>query len=135
MYLRGALAGILLMSSMSACTNGKSAGSSEVVAPDNDAIKVPDAPGVAGTTPDKIAGEGTAAPQAALQSPDKKEKLATTATTSSELNVRKGPGMSQEVVRILKKGEKVQILTCKSSWCQISEGEFVGEKFLIRDSK
>ena len=47
------------------------------------------------------------------------------------LNVRKGPGMKFEVVRVLNKGEKVKALGRENLiWVKIGENEYVSSKHL-----
>lgn len=48
-----------------------------------------------------------------------------TGTTTARLNVRKGPGMNNGIIRVLEKGVKVTIYEEKSGWGRIGTGEWV----------
>ena len=54
--------------------------------------------------------------------------------TTSLLNVRSGPGMSNGVVRTARFKEKVEVIETKGNWAKIAEGEFVA-KFFLSDSE
>lgn len=65
-------------------------------------------------------------------------KTATTVTktvTANKLNVRKGPGTGYPVVRIIKKGTTVKVLSdtttsINDGWAKIGENEYVSTKFI-----
>lgn len=104
--------------------------------------KVPDAPGGdAGETTPKAAGSGDAGHAAKTLTPsqpenEKKPPVAVAddagamVVTTGALNVRKEGSSKGAVVRTLKKGEKVRPVNCAKGWCKLSDGEFVGQKFL-----
>lgn len=135
-----------LLMGLSACTGDQS--TEEPVAASDDAPPaIPDAPGDAGETAEKPAGQGqvnaaeqaestanATAPNAQETTKPAQPSAATselTVTSSvSFLNVREGPGMSHSPVRTLKGGEKVMVVECKLGWCQIGSGEYVAQKFL-----
>jgi|LauGreDrversion4_2_1035121.scaffolds.fasta_scaffold498828_2 hypothetical protein len=98
-------------------------------------IRIPDSPGVSGFTTDKPAGEGSAGAIVPTPSKAAGSQLggAGTAVTISAVNVRKGPGKTFEVSRVLRAGEQVAIQSCKLGWCKIAESEYVGERLLKRD--
>jgi uncharacterized protein YgiM (DUF1202 family) len=127
-------AALLLMMTWSC--SGDEPAAEEPVAPTEEA-KVPDSPGDAGQTAEKPAGEGDAtaeapAPVEKSTSPEVKETGVGSemTVTAGALNVRSGPGMSHGVVRVLKKGEKVNASDCGKGWCKIGEGEYAGAKYL-----
>jgi len=122
------------------------------------ADKVPDAPGQAGLTAEKAAGEGQAAAAQAEKSlpnmnaaeaaakaaadkgmagqkTDKAPAAAEAApmdmvVVPGALNVRSGRGTKHPSVRIVKKGEHVKAQDCKTGWCKIGDNEYVSQKFL-----
>lgn len=91
---------------------------------------IPDTPG--GEAAEKPAGAGQAgeakAPAAKAEAAPAAPGERTVATGA--LNVRSAPGMSSNVVRVLKGGERVKPISCEKGWCKLAEGEFVGEKNL-----
>src|SRR4051794_36436597 len=92
----------------------------EPVAADGQTPAVPDAPGgEAGTTAEKAAGAGTAGEQAAAEKKAEAPAGATAMVTTSAVNVRKGAGTKNGVVRVLKQGEAVQAQGCAKKWCKI----------------
>ena len=97
---------------------------------------VPDAPGEAGET-----GPKSDMPQTDPTKPGggaKTAKTSANAATNGEMtvnfdwvNVRKGPGMKFEVVRMIKKGTKVGVTGKENGiWSKIGESEYVTDKFL-----
>ena len=52
------------------------------------------------------------------------------ATQSQNLNVRSGPGTNYKVVRSLKKGSKVTVISTSGSWSQIGNNEWVSTSYL-----
>lgn len=59
-------------------------------------------------------------------SQDKTNAVVTLGSTSSKLNVRKGPDTSTAIVGTLKHGEKVQVLAVSGSWRKITSGTITG---------
>lgn len=102
--------------------------------------RVPDAPGDAGETAEKPAGEGQAngapAPQgtpsqpAVQSSPTPGDASTGVMVANTDVNVRSAPDKTSSVVRVLKKGTKVDVKSCKRGWCQVGEQEHVAQKFL-----
>lgn len=124
------------------CTDD-SAPQEPVAATDEAKPPVPDQPGGnSGETKDKPAGEGAAgqaaAPAAPAPAPEKSVPPPAPAVAAGStmmvniafLNVRKGPSMKDEKLRIVKQGDKLQVQGCKLGWCQIGAAEYVGQKFL-----
>ena len=129
---------------------GDQPSTTETVAADDKAPKVPDVPGGSGEGQEKAAGTGSAgaetapatAPAAADRTPGTKGKgakgggtatnwKAGEATIDAELvNIRSTGAMTGSVVKKMKKGEKVTIKECKAGWCEIGEGQFVAGKML-----
>lgn len=50
--------------------------------------------------------------------------------TVGGLNVRNGPGMKHKVVRVLKKGTTVSVVSCSGNWCKLGEQEYASKKYL-----
>jgi len=99
------------------------------------ATAVPDAPGMeSGESPAPDSDPGTAP---AESEPKMQESQAPAAgqqammvVEPSHLNVRQGPGMSHDVVRVILQGETVSILGQEGLWAQIGENEYVSTRFL-----
>lgn len=50
--------------------------------------------------------------------------------TANKLNVRKGPGLTYEAVKILKKGDKVTVFKTQDGWANIGNSEWVSMSFI-----
>lgn len=48
------------------------------------------------------------------------------ATTTTDLNMRAGPGTKYRVVMVLPRGAMVDVQSCQSSWCRVAVGSRVG---------
>jgi hypothetical protein len=118
------------------CTGGND-GASEPVGPDETPPAIPDAPGESGESAEKPAGAGEAGtdelPETEKSKPniDAAKGAAGSGTVDTgALNVRSGPGMKHDVVKVLMRGEKVSVSECGDVWCKIGEGQYVSKKFL-----
>lgn len=140
---------ILLASASWSCA-GDEAATKEPV--DAKTPAIPDAPGDAGETAAKPAGE--AAPSNAAKDQEKLDAAAKAAAakrgnysanadakvsgdmyvTSGTLNVHSSASMKGKTVRTLKKGDKVTVSSCDGAWCTIGPKEFVSKKFLSADA-
>jgi uncharacterized protein YgiM (DUF1202 family) len=150
MMLRLGLVAMLAAASWSC--SGDEEQPKEPVTTEPAAATLPDQPG-SETTAEKPAGEGTAdaqapAPEAtpeaapAVETSQPNTEAAAAATPAGggdemvvragALNVRKGPGTKHAVVRVLKRGEKVQAQSCKGNWCQIGESEYVSKRHIAK---
>ena len=119
---------------LTGCTGGDSA-PTEPVANDQATPSIPDSPGESGESAEKPAGAGeagTALPATEKSQPnvDAASKAGAAGTTNSFVNVRSGPGMRFEIVKVLKKGEAVNATDCGVVWCKIGEGQYIAKKFL-----
>jgi uncharacterized protein YgiM (DUF1202 family) len=119
---------------LSACASDEVATSQEPVANEAPPV-IPDAPGDAGETSPKPAGQGqagevAATPQAPAAAAPAPAAVGDKTVVPGALNVRSGPGMDQPVVRTIPKGAKVQTQSCALGWCKIGESEYVGSKHL-----
>lgn len=115
-----------------ACTGGE--GAKEPVTPDDSAPPIPDIPGQSGESAEKPAGEGEAGEVAEKSQPNvggaQGVSGGTHTVNSGALNVRSGPGMKFDVVKVLQKGTTVTLSECGPVWCKIGEGEYVSKKFV-----
>jgi hypothetical protein len=135
------------------CSGDDNQAPKEPVAAEQDTNKVPDNPGTSGeAAATKPAGAGQAnADQAAMpatpekSTPDTAAAANTTPTPQEKaaaegemmvkagaLNVRKGPGTKNPVVRTLKRGEKVSPMSCDKGWCKLADNEYVSKKYLTK---
>ncbi len=122
---------------LTGCTGGDTA-PSEPVANDQAAPSIPDSPGESGESTEKPAGAGEAGAtlpateksQPNVEAANRSAPPAAGTVNSGALNVRSGPGMKFEVLRVLKKGEAVNATECGIVWCKIGEGQFVSKKYL-----
>ena len=48
----------------------------------------------------------------------------------ARLNIRKAPSMEADVVRVVTKGEELEVLGTKHGWCELEDGSFCVAKFL-----
>ncbi len=97
-------------------------------APEKALVEIEDEP--AGEQPETIAAE-----QLDIAAADPSEHVESSTTGRfwvdiSHLNVRSGPGMEFNVVRVIKGGTEVSSLSRKGIWVQIAENEFVSIHFL-----
>lgn len=124
---------------LTGCTDGGSA-PTEPVANDQSTPSIPDSPGESGESAEKPAGAGEAGtkdlPATEKSQPNLEAAKGSAASTaagtvnSGALNVRSGPGMKFEVIKVLQKGESVTATDCGVVWCKIGEGQYVSKKFL-----
>jgi hypothetical protein len=118
---------------LTGCTGGDSAPTEPVA---NEATPSnPDSPGESGESAEKPAGAGEAggalpATEKSQPNVDAASRSGAPGTTNAYVNVRSGPGMKFEVLRVLKKGEAVNATDCGAVWCKIGEGQFIAKKFL-----
>lgn len=120
---------------LAGCTGGEEA--KEPVAPDNQPPTIPDIPGDSGESAEKPAGAGQAGEVSEKSQPNVEaarevQSAGAEAGTvnSGALNVRSGPGMKFEVVKVLQKGETVSLTECGAVWCKIGEGQYVSKRFV-----
>lgn len=120
---------------LAGCTGGEEA--KEPVAADDKPPTIPDIPGDSGESAEKPAGTGQAGEVAEKSQPNVEAARASQPTAgepgtvnSGALNVRSGPGMKYEVVRVLQKGEKVTLSDCGAVWCKIADGQYVSRRFI-----
>lgn len=115
------------------CTGGDTAPTEPVI---NEATpSIPDSPGESGESAEKPAGSGEAggalsAKENGQSNVDSASRSGASGTTNSFVNVRSGPGMKFEVVKVLKKGEAIKATDCGAVWCKIGEDQYVAKKFL-----
>jgi hypothetical protein len=123
---------------LTGCTDGANT-PTEPVANDQSAPSIPDSPGESGESAEKPAGAGEAgakelpATEKSQPNLDAANRSASTApgtVNSGALNVRSGPGMKFDVIKVLQKGEAVTATDCGVVWCKIGEGQYVSKKFL-----
>jgi hypothetical protein len=118
---------------LTGCTGGDSVPTEPVT--NESAPSIPDSPGESGESAEKPAGTGeagTALPASEKSQPnvDAASKVEAPGTTSSVVNVRSGPGMKFEVVKVLKKGEAVNVTECGVVWCKIGDRQYIAKRFL-----
>lgn len=122
------------------CTDGNDK-ASEPVAKDDTPPTIPDMPGESGESSAKPAGAGEAGtaelPQTEKSQPNVEAAKSSASSTdgtgtvkTGALNVRSGPGMKHEVVKVLRSGEKVTLTDCGVVWCKIGENEYVSKRFV-----
>lgn len=58
--------------------------------------------------------------------------LAASATATTNVNVRSGPGQNYQVIDVLPEGETVNLIGCDDAWCEISMGRD-GSGFALGD--
>jgi len=120
---------------LAGCTSAEKA-ATEAVANDQSIPSIPHSPGDSGESTEKPAGAGEAGSNTFPESENVEAANRSVLTpvpgtvSSGALNVRAGPGMKYEVVKVLQKGEAVTATDCGIVWCKIGEGQFVAKKFI-----
>lgn len=65
-----------------------------------------------------------------LYTTTEKPKYTTKTVTAGRLNVRKGPGMNYDIIKVITSGTKVKVYETKNGWCRIGDNQWVSGQWV-----